>query len=78
MIYKIKSSIIIFLFFIVSSISYGADPGPPDPPPCPGGGDPVVGPIENGVPIILGLALVYGAFKLQQVRRKLKEKENKI
>jgi hypothetical protein len=75
MIHKIKHLLIIFLFFIFSAVSFGADPGPPAPPPCPEG-DPTVGRIENGVPIILGLALFYGAFKLQQIRRKLKEKEN--
>jgi len=80
MFYKIKRFLIVLLFFSISFISFGEDPAaPPPPPPCPGGLDPPVGtPIEDGVPVILGLALFYGAFKLQQARRKLKETENKV
>jgi hypothetical protein len=78
--YKIKRFFIIILLFSISFISFGADPPPPDPPPCPSGNPPtyVGSPIEDGVPVIIGLALIYGAFKLQQARRKLKETENKI
>jgi hypothetical protein len=78
--YKIKRFLIIILFFGISFVSFGADPPPPDPPPCPTSGDPhfVGSPIEDGVPVIIGLALIYGAFKLQQARRKLKETENKL
>jgi hypothetical protein len=79
MIYKIKRFLTVLLFSSISFISFGVDPGPPPPPPCPPTGDPnVVGsPIEDGISVILGLALFYGAFKLQQARRKLKETENK-
>jgi hypothetical protein len=80
MIYKIKRFLIVLLFFSISFISFGADPPPPEPPPCPPSGDPsfVGAPIEDGVPVIIGLALIYGAFKLQQARRKLKETENNL
>jgi hypothetical protein len=76
MIYKIKNILLIFLLFIIPIISFGDDPGPPPPPECPGPSAPPVGsPIEDGVPIILGLALFYGAFKLKKIQLKLKESE---
>ena len=77
MIYKIKRFAILVLFFGISFISYSADPPPPDPPPCPPGGDPgfVGAPIEDGVPLVIGLALIFGAFKIQQTVKKLKEAE---
>jgi len=79
MIYKLKRFLIILLFFSISFISFGVDPPPPDPPPCPTNGDPPVGsPIEDGVPVVIALALIYGAFKLQQTRRKLKETEKEV
>jgi hypothetical protein len=79
MIYNIKRLLVFLLFSSISLVSFGDDPVP-DPPPCPTGGG-IVGegaPIEDGVPIIMGLALIYGAFKLQQTRRKLKEMEKKV
>jgi hypothetical protein len=76
MIYRIKRLLIILFFFGISFISFGDDPVPPPPPECPVPGNPPVGsPIEDGVPVVIGLALIYGAFKLQQARRKLKESE---
>ena len=79
MIYKIKRLLIILLFFGISFVSFGDDPLlPPPPPPCPSDNPPVGGPIEDGVPVILGLALFYAALKLKQARRKLKETENKV
>jgi len=79
MIHKIKRLLIILFFFSFSYISFGEDPPPPDPPPCPTNGDPPVGsPIEDGVPIIVGLALFYGALKLHQTRKKLKEAEKEV
>jgi hypothetical protein len=82
MIYKIKNLLIILYFFSISFISFGEDP--PPPPPCPGPSDvnKYVGgtgsPIEDGVPIVIGLALFYGAYKLHQARKKLKESEKEI
>jgi len=80
MIYKIKRLLVIFFFLGLSSISFGEDP--PPPPPCPDGSNPPIGPptapIEEGVPIIIGLALFYGALKLQQARKKLKEAEKEV
>jgi hypothetical protein len=74
MIYKIKRFAILLIFFCISFFSYSADPPPPDPPPCPTTGDPPVGaPIEDGIPVVIGLALIFGAFKLQQALKKLKE-----
>jgi hypothetical protein len=80
MIYKIKRFLFILFFLGISFISFGADPlEPPPPPDCPGPGNPPVGsPIEDGVPVVIGLALIYGAFKLQQARRKLKESEKEV
>jgi hypothetical protein len=83
MIYKIKSLLIILFFFSITFVSFGEDP--PPPPPCPGDPNVVVGgpgpqgsPIEDGVPIVIGLALFYGAYKLNQARKKLKEPEKEI
>jgi hypothetical protein len=80
MIYKIKRLLVILFFFGLSVFSFGEDP--PPPPPCPGSTDPPVGgpeaPIEDGVPIIIGLALFYGALKLNQTRKKLKEVEKEL
>ena len=81
MIYKIKKLLIILFFFAFCGISFGEDP--PPPPPCPDGTDPPIGPpgpapIENGVPIVIGLALFYGAIKMQQIRKKLKEGEKEV
>jgi hypothetical protein len=79
MIYKIKSLIIILFFFSISFVSFGEDP--PPPPPCPTIGDPPVGglaPIEDGVPIVIGLALFYGAYKLNQARKKFKESKKEV
>jgi len=74
MIYKIKRYLLFIIFFAISFISYGDDPVPPPPPDCPGSNDPEVGaPIEDGVALIIGFALFYGAYKLQQVRKKIKE-----
>jgi len=75
MIYKLKRLLIILFFLGSTYISFGEDP--PPPPPCPGITDPPVGPapIEDGVPIVIGLALLYGALKLNQSRRRLKEAE---
>jgi len=79
MVYKIKRFLIIILFFSISFISFGDDPAPPPPPECPTTNSPPVGsPIEDGVSVILGLGLFYGAFKLQQVRKKIKETKNII
>jgi hypothetical protein len=77
MIYKIKRLGLMLLFFTISFISFSEDPPPPDPPPCPPTGDNtyVGAPIEDGVPVVIGLALIFGAFKLQQARKKLKESE---
>ena len=76
MIYRLKRFLIILFFFSVSFVSFGEDPDPlvpPAPPECPD--VPVPSPIEDGVPVVLGLALIYGAFKLQQARRKIRETE---
>ena len=77
MIYKIQRVLILLIFLSVSAFSFAEDP--PPPPPCPGPYDPPVGPppapIENGVSVVVGLALFYGALKLYQTRKKLKEKE---
>lgn len=73
MVYKIKRYLMIIVFFCISFISFGDDPAPPPPPDCPTGGSPVGSPIEDGVAVVIGLALFYGAFKLQHVRKKLKE-----
>jgi hypothetical protein len=78
MFYKIKRLLVVLLFFSISYVSFGDDPAPPPPPECPTPGDPTVGPIEDGVPIIIGLAIIYGAFKLQQTRRKIKEMEKEV
>jgi hypothetical protein len=78
MVYKLKRFLIVLFFSSISFISFGVDPGPPPPPPCPGGNEVVGSPIEDGVSVILGLALFYGAYKLHQARRKLKETENKL
>jgi hypothetical protein len=79
MVYKIKRFLFVILFFSISFISFGDDPVPPPPPECPTVNSPPVGtPIEDGVAVIIGLALFYGAFKLNQARGKLKETENKI
>jgi hypothetical protein len=77
MIYKIKRFGFLIIFFGISFFSYSADPPPPDPPPCPPSGDPqyVGAPIEDGVPVVIGLALIFGALKLQQALKKLKEAE---
>jgi hypothetical protein len=75
MINKIKRLLFVLLFSSISFISFGDDPVPPPPQECPTPEDPTVGPIEDGVPIIIGLAIIYGAFKLQQTRRKIKEIE---
>ncbi len=77
--YKIKSLLIILLFFSFSFVSFGDPPDPPPPGPPPGGGDPPVdSPIEDGVPIVIGLALFYGAYKLNQARKKLKESKKEV
>jgi len=79
MVYKIKRFLIVSLFFCISFISFGDDPAPPPPPECPTPYSPPVGsPIEDGVAVIVGLALFYGAFKLEQVRKKLKETKNTV
>jgi hypothetical protein len=77
--YKTRKLIIILFFFSFSFVCFGVDPPPPDPPPCPTNGDPPVGtPIEDGVPVVLGLALFYAAFKLHQARKKLANTEDKV
>jgi hypothetical protein len=76
---SIKRFLFIILFLSISFISFGDDPVPPPPPECPPINSPPVGsPIEDGVAVILGLALFYGAFELYQTRRKFKEAENKV
>ena len=86
MIYKIKGLLIILCFFCISFVSFGEDP--PPPPPCPGTadcqkfvggtGETTGAPIEDGVPIVIGLALFYGAYKLNQARKKLKESKKEV
>ena len=79
MTYKIKRILIILVFLSFSAVSFAEDPPPPEPPPCPGQYDPPVGsPIEDGIPIVIGLALVYGALKLHQTRKKMKETGEKV
>jgi hypothetical protein len=84
---KIKNFLVILAFLIVPIVSFGLNPNdgtPPPPPPCPtggggGGGDPVPGaPIEDGVPVLLGMAFIYAAYKLRQVMKKTKEPEEEV
>ena len=35
-------------------------------------------PIEDGIPFIFGIGLIYGAFKLREALRKMKEKDNEV
>ena len=35
-------------------------------------------PIEDGVPFFIGIGLIYGAFKLRDALRKMKEKNNGV
>jgi hypothetical protein len=79
MVYSIKRFLIIILFLSISFVSFGDDPVPPPPPDCPAPNSPPVGsPIEDGVAVIIGLALFYGAIKLHQARRNLNDVENKV
>ena len=68
---NIKYLIVILYFLILPFVSFADDPPPipPDPPPCPIGNDPVVTPIEDGVPVVLFLALLYGVFTLSRSRK---------
>ena len=84
MIYRIKRLLLIIFFLSVSYISFGEDPPPPPisphnlyfgdeepppPPPCP---------IEDGIGVVIGVALIYGAFKIFQLRKRLRETESEI
>jgi hypothetical protein len=56
--------------FVTSVLS--DPPGPPGPGGDPGGsgGVPVGSPIDNGTIVLLAIALIYGAYKIYQFRRK--------
>ena len=78
---KIYKDFIIIIAFLIGPMVISLGQAPPAPPSCPptvggGGGNllvgssaPLSGPIEDGIPYILGLAFIYGAIKLKQVSK---------
>ncbi|MCX6251061.1 MAG: hypothetical protein NTX61_09930 [Bacteroidetes bacterium] len=73
---RITLKILIFLVvtIIPAIITFADPPGPPSPggTPVGGGGKPVGGPIEDGITILLALAIGYSIFKLIEIRKKAK------
>jgi hypothetical protein len=73
---RITFKILIFLVAtLIPALTTLADPpGPPSPggTPVGGGGRPVGGPIEDGIVILLALAIGYSIFKLIEIRKKVK------
>jgi hypothetical protein len=68
--------LILAIGMISSSLLTFADPpGPPGPggPPGGGGGIPVGGPIEDGLAILIVLAIVYGIWKVYRLNRRKSE-----
>jgi len=69
---KIKNILVILTFIIVPLATFAQDdPSVPPPPFCPTSKDPKMGaaPLEDCIPAILFMAFLYGAFKLNQVRK---------
>jgi hypothetical protein len=79
----LTTTIIALLILIPLFISgvYADPPGPPGPGgnPTGGGGMPVGGPIDDGVGVLISLAIAYGSYKILRIWRKtdaLRKKES--
>ena len=76
---KVKNILVILAFLTVPVVTtFGqSPPSPPSCPPAGGGGSnllvgssaPVGGPIEDGIQYVLGLTILYGAFKLRKAKK---------
>ena len=71
---KVMRNVLVFTLILLPTImnSVFADPpGPPSPGGTPGsqGGVPVGAPIDNGILILLLLGIVYGAYKIYELRK---------
>jgi hypothetical protein len=79
---KIKILLIIFLFCIISDVSFGQTAPAPPPPPCPtnpdnkvGGNGPAGTPVGEGVWLTLGLAFAYGAYEFWKAKKTVRKPE---
>jgi hypothetical protein len=70
-----KSLLLAFGLCCTSLLTFADPPGPPGPGGDPGGsgGIPVGGPIDNGILILLFLAVGYAAWKLYSARKEKSE-----
>ena len=77
---KVTRSIIVFALMIfpaISNLVLGDPPAPPNPggSPVTGGGTPVGAPIDNGILILLALGVIYGAYKIYELKKRVKSLE---
>ena len=78
---KIMRNLFIIALILISAISnivLADPPGPPGPGgnPVTGGGTPVGAPIDNGILILLLLGVVYGVYKIYELRKTKSLKES--
>lgn len=71
---KAIRSLIVFTLILIPAITNYVLADPPSPPgpggsPAGHGGTPVGAPIDNGILILLALGVIYGVYKLYEVRK---------
>lgn len=76
---KATRSIIVFALMIfpaISNLVLGDPPAPPNPGGSPvGTGTPVGAPVDNGILILLALGVIYGAYKIYELKKRVKSLE---
>jgi len=73
---RITKRVLVFLVFTVlpAMMTFADPPGPPGPggDPTGSGGAPVGGAIDDGITILLALAVGYAIYQLYEIRKKAK------
>ena len=80
---KIVNLLVLFSFMILPVLTFAQDdPSVPPPPFCPTSKDPIMGgaALQDCIPVLVILAVLYGAYKMKQImkERKAVEKESLI